>query len=1016
VRRHARETSAGSSLRKARPIALPAVALAALLGTLVVLVALASAAAPVVVTGSASNVQKTSATLNGTVNPEGTELEECFFEYGPTTTYGQTADCVETPAAIGSGTSPVSVHADLSGLGAASRYHFRLVAINEAAEKRSGSDQTFATLGPLVGGELATKVGTTSATLNAVVNPNGKLTTYRFEYIDETDFQVNGFANAIKKPVPDASAGAGATDVAVSIALSNLQPSTIYHFRLVATNPDAASNGAGATFETFSPPSTFSSCPNDQFRTGASAALPDCRAYEQASPLDKNGLDVGGDLFHKQASVDGNSVIFQTNSGIPGGVGAEEFPMYVASRNASNWSVRGALPPPSFGWRAQVGSWSPDLGLVYDKVATFSPAVGEPLQGTLVAGSADGSFHQFLPFAPGISRFVAATSADDSKVIFEATVTGGALPVTNGPTPASGKVNLYLWDRDTDAITLVGVLPPSEGGGAPVNGSYAGPFDWWGTSTPAFNRGGITRGYFTQALRSISDSGDGAIFSAGSTPAVYLRKGLTGPSPETVKVSASQRTIPDPNGTKAAAFMSASSDGSIVFFTSCEKLTDDSTAVSTATNKCNTESQGQDLYAYDVASGVLSDLTVDAADPNGANVQGVVGTSEDGSYVYFVANGDLDGTGPAVPGNCQIEGGSSYHGFCNLYLWHGGVITFIAPLDTEKGGEALNPRGDMLDWAPASDTGSGFSDHPTGFVSDDGRTVVFRSQNRLTTYDNKGIPEYYRFHVGDQGLTCITCSPTGAPPTGRPTVTSIRIGAVKFATAVPLLQHNLSANGDQFFFETPDKLVAGDTNGDHGCPPAPSNGSGTNPACQDVYEWEAEGAGTCETPGGCIHLLSAGAGPNPSFIADASASGRDVFIFTREALVPQDRDQVQDIYDVRVGGGLASQYPVPPPPPCEGEGCRGPASDPPRTRGTGSAVFSGPGNPIEVRRRSCDSAARDAQKLSRLSKRLYRRASHAHDPRLARRLRDRSEQLAKRAGRASRDAKRCRRNNRRAAR
>ena len=85
---------------------------------------------PDVVTGKASNRTKAGATLNGKVNPEGVELEECEFEYGLDNSYGQSIPCAETPAAIGTGLSPVSVHADISGLSGSTKYHFRLTARN----------------------------------------------------------------------------------------------------------------------------------------------------------------------------------------------------------------------------------------------------------------------------------------------------------------------------------------------------------------------------------------------------------------------------------------------------------------------------------------------------------------------------------------------------------------------------------------------------------------------------------------------------------------------------------------------------------------------------------------------------------------------------------------------------------------------------------------------------------------------------------------------------------------------
>ena len=121
-----------------------------------------------------------------------------------------------------------------------------------------------------------------------------------------------------------------------------------------------------------------------------------------------------------------------------------------------------------------------------------------------------------------------------------------------------------------------------------------------------------------------------------------------------------------------------------------------------------------------------------------------------------------------------------------------------------------------------------------------------------------------------------------------------------------MLSRNLSADGNRAFFETTEALVLDDTNGQAGCPL--EGGSVQRfPACQDVYEWEAPGHGllrrrTATAPdGGCLYLISTGKSNYPSLFADASVSGDDVFFFTRQRLVGQDKDELQDVYDARVG-------------------------------------------------------------------------------------------------------------------
>jgi hypothetical protein len=355
---------------------------------------------------------------------------------------------------------------------------------------------------------------------------------------------------------------------------------------------------------------------------------------------------------------------------------------------------------------------------------------------------------------------------------------------------------------------------------------------------------------------------------------------------------------------------------------------------------------GNDLYLYKTKNEALIDLTYNPGEVNGAEVMGVLGASEDGKRVYFAANGDLDGSGgQATAGNCKgsPEAGA---GQCSLYLleeapsgdWE---TRFIARLDA-TGDEA---KSDGLDW-----TGHGGVINQyerSALVSADGATLLFRSQRQLTDYDNEGVPELYRYEVGDGPPSCVSCNPTGEAPSEAPRLGSINLTAQKPQTdPLFLLSRNLSADGKRVFFETADALVAGDTNGRIKCEEEGSS-QGKSPSCQDVYEWEARGTGSCKEDvqgGGCLYLLSTGTSPNSSYFADASVSGDDAFIVTRSALVGQDQDQLQDVYDTRVHGGISSQNSVMVPP-CESlDGCHGPQSAPPATETPASASFTGPGN------------------------------------------------------------------------
>ena len=207
--------------------------------------ATAAGPGPVVSTGGAKAVTATSATLAGTVNPNGQETSY-DFEYGTSTAYGSTAP--SSPIDAGAGTTNVSVSVPVSSLAPNTTYHYRLVATSPSGVT-DGFDQTFTTKtvavvsAPVVGTGGVSAVTATSATLAGTVYPNGQETSYDFEYGTSTAYGRNA-------PSGPADAGAGTTNVSVSAPVVSLAPSTTYHYRLVATNPSGTAHGADHSFRT----------------------------------------------------------------------------------------------------------------------------------------------------------------------------------------------------------------------------------------------------------------------------------------------------------------------------------------------------------------------------------------------------------------------------------------------------------------------------------------------------------------------------------------------------------------------------------------------------------------------------------------------------------------------------------------------------------------------------------------------------------------------------------------------
>lgn len=371
---------------------------------------------------------------------------------------------------------------------------------------------------------------------------------------------------------------------------------------------------------------------------------------------------------------------------------------------------------------------------------------------------------------------------------------------------------------------------------------------------------------------------------------------------------------------------------------------------------------GNDLYRYEAkadGSGQLVDLTVDSAvsDPNGAEVLGILGASDDASGIYFVANGVL--AAGATKGNCKgsADISISFTGECNLYLSRDGEPThFIARLNAL--GASTADVTDVTNWLPHGGLLGQIG--KTARVSSDGSTVLFRSQQKLTAYDNEGVPELYRYRAGDPAPTCVSCNPTGGAAGRAPTFGNISLSTVTPPDPAFVLSRNLSANGNRVFFQSTDALVGADTNGEDGCVEEGS-ASFTFPSCQDVYEWEANNTGSCKSEtqgGGCLYLLSTGKSTRASFLGDASASGDDVFLITSEpGLVRRDQDQLFDVYDARAGGGLAAQE-VPPKVPCEtADACHEAAKPGPVFESPGSAAFKGPGN-VKQKKPSCPKGKR----------------------------------------------------------
>ena len=950
-------------------------------------IAFAYLTVPTVTTTKPLNPTATSATLAGTVNPSGIELNSglkgCRFEWGEAgAPYEHTEPCeTEGGGPIGSGSTPVEVHAAITGLQAAHTYHYRLIAsnhndVNEAIdEPQLGADLSFGP--PLIESASALEVTSSGATLQTEVNPQDVDTHLRIEYVTQSHFEALGFSEPFAtEPTDLGYAGAAQT---ATFALTGLAPATAYRYRAVAESalgegPEAVL-GEGLAFTTQS--------------TGTLPRLPDSRQWELVSPPDKLGaalLPNGVGIV--EASASGDAITYLANAATEANPPANtnSSVQVLSSRPAQGpvvWASRDISPPHGsstgftpFGTPTELRFFSSDLSrAIVQPHGAFTPSISpeaseqtaflrtDYLGSDPTAFCTTSCYSPLVTAAEGIANVPPGTqfgedSNCESRVLKEGEPIGPSCgPQFAGATPdlshvilnskvalieAVGNWQLYEWSAGS--LTLTSVLPS----GKPASSSAL--------SVLGYSRGrgtGVGAPEEIQAKTSARDaiSADGSRVvwdELSGKRHLYLRYNATEAQS---KVSGSGCTEPEKactlqldkvsggsgQGLAEPIFQAASPDGSKIFFTDPQRLTANSGGVSGK----------PDLYECKVveseAGGLecqLTDLTPESSG-EAANVQGSVpGVTADGSHLYFVAQGVLTG----AEENEHHE--KAQAGQPNLYLRHAGTTGFIA---------VLAPK-DRADFSES------LGQTPTR-TSPDGRFFTFMSQRPLTGYDNRDAltgardVEVFLYDAapgpGQPALVCASCNPSGARPRG---ILYGHLGLVGgkidgyggVASEEATIAANLSGwagdisegaahetrnlfDSGRLFFNSSDALSPRDSNG-----------------TEDVYEYEPSGAGSCteSSPafsprsGGCLSLISSGTSPEESAFLDASEKGNDVFFLTNAQLSRRDVDTALDVYDARVGGGEAEP---PKPVECEGDGCQQPAS-PPNDPTPGSLTFHGAGN------------------------------------------------------------------------
>jgi hypothetical protein len=753
---------------------------------------------------------------------------------------------------------------------------------------------------PEVEAQKAVQIGESEARLEAKVNPHAVKTHYHFQYISQADFEADGGvygAGAVNAPVPDQQAGEGSSPLVVSQRIGGLQPSTTYRFRVVADNcgqplsqpqcltlgeGNPGGEGADATFSTYLP---------------QAPGLPDDRGYELVTPPETGGYfptsnEMGFEFVNSStafstdfAGPGGDSLLFGIEGGsLAGFPGGGFHDTYEAHRETVD---------------ERYGRWQTQFNGVTGREAK------EPTPGAFSADHGTSFWSVFKSTSPpegtyirraGGSLMPQCTPDPEIRLEFIGCGTLGTDHYASGEWISPGGGHIIFGTQNNvyeDAPRLEPLSPPT-GTSAIYDRTPDGV-----THVVSVKPDGGSFGETENAhYQGSSNDGTAVAFAVGGTLYVRLDNAQTATVAE-----------------GGPAFGGLSAHGERVFYL----RPNSSEPKFEGTNI----PQGE-IFACEVRSGSCagSQKTQDAMQVGSGEESVLVNVSADGSHVYFVSPLKLDGS-------------NGIAGQENLYVWSAETeaVRFIAtltPADVIGRQSHVSFRvGGLGLWIPYA-----VGAHPgpwNGPASDpsrsapDGSAFVFESRAQLTGYESAGHSEVYRYAASGD-LTCLSCSPTGVPASSDAQLQSD--SPPQFVSLPPVNEvssiANVTANGRRVFFQSTERLVLGDTDGK-----------------TDVYEWEADGEGSCEAADGCLRLISSGHSGSDDYLYAMSTDGRDVFFETGDRLTPRDLEATPSIYDARVGGGEAPV--VAAAAECLGEACQ-PAVVPPEAKTRASSTFEGLGN------------------------------------------------------------------------
>jgi hypothetical protein len=629
-----------------------------------------------------------------------------------------------------------------------------------------------------------------------------------------------------------------------------------------------------AGVQAISPSAASAVCPNEALRAGLSAELPDCRAYELVSSPESNGRLLGS--FTALHYNDFFSVDPVTSPGDSVIYATIEGPLLaIAEPNGSIDSYRAVRTPT--GWQTSsrlsvsgVQGVLPDPGGVSnDHLYAFAHVARTEGSG-FAPGELEGGA-DYLVKPDGSLELTGKGELGEERLAQGRYISMGGEHIIF--TTGHGE-NQSVWcsEHAECKVRRLETDAPPEGTGAIYERSATGP-----THVVSLLPGNTPLGASQEALyKGASKDGTAVAFAIAGVLYVHIHSG-GGSSDKTVKVAEGN-----------PSYAGLSDDGHYLFYV-----------------------EGGNIHRFDTDA--EEDTVISATGDSK-----VVNISADGTHVYFISEAMIGGEGVA--------------GRPNVYVWSSGSTKYIATVTPTDAASlttwvklVVAPREPAI----AEIVGPGADPSRT---TPDGNVIAFESQAQLTSYDNEGKTEIYRYGDQDQNLVCVSCNQLGGVPSK-----GARFENLEFVGATVVI-NNLSADGSRVFFETEEALVSRDTDG-----------------VNDIYEWQQEsGKQALISSGQSVvypPLLEANFLPKPNTILGATPSGSDVILSASEQLLPYAGiGGAQGIYDARIGGGF-----VEPPPNriCSEEGCHGGAGAPaPSFIAPQSSTINSSGN-VRRRKRVC---------------------------------------------------------------